>query len=258
MDQKAFWDRQAEHFQGVMETGDKSRYMHSVIAFLAEMGCLFEDANILDIGCGTGKYAREFLKHDSRVTGIDLSGRMLEFARQNLETVGSNWSLVEGDWMAMDFKDEWIAAFDLVFASMAPAIRDRTGIERMCRASRRSCFIAKFAERRGVMKQTFREALELSPNDRFGEAISGRQIMAEIQILGFDPEIYHQDYSWERQWTVKKATDRIVSEILLSDPLQTEESLRPRVEQAAREMAGPDGMIHDKVAATALWLYWEV
>jgi SAM-dependent methyltransferase len=39
--------------------------------------------SLLDICCGTGQLALHFLEHGYRVTGIDLSAHMLEYARQN-------------------------------------------------------------------------------------------------------------------------------------------------------------------------------
>lgn len=39
--------------------------------------------NVLDVCCGTGQLALEFLKNDYRVTGIDLSPYMISYAREN-------------------------------------------------------------------------------------------------------------------------------------------------------------------------------
>ena len=41
------------------------------------------ERSLLDLGCGTGQLAREFLDHGFRVTGLDLSADMLEYAREN-------------------------------------------------------------------------------------------------------------------------------------------------------------------------------
>ena len=40
---------------------------------------------VLDLGCGTGHLARYFLERGCRVTGLDLSAAMLEYARENTE-----------------------------------------------------------------------------------------------------------------------------------------------------------------------------
>lgn len=39
--------------------------------------------SVLDLGCGTGQLAQHFLEHGFRVTGLDLSADMLEYAREN-------------------------------------------------------------------------------------------------------------------------------------------------------------------------------
>lgn len=39
--------------------------------------------NVLDVCCGTGQLALEFLKNNYQVTGIDLSPHMISYARDN-------------------------------------------------------------------------------------------------------------------------------------------------------------------------------
>jgi SAM-dependent methyltransferase len=41
------------------------------------------ERSLLDVCCGTGQLAHHFLEHGYRVTGIDLSPSMLDYARQN-------------------------------------------------------------------------------------------------------------------------------------------------------------------------------
>jgi SAM-dependent methyltransferase len=41
------------------------------------------EKSLLDVCCGTGQLAQHFLEHNYRVTGIDLSPSMLDYARQN-------------------------------------------------------------------------------------------------------------------------------------------------------------------------------
>jgi SAM-dependent methyltransferase len=42
-----------------------------------------ERRTLLDVCCGTGQLAQHFLEHGYRVTGLDLSEHMLDYARQN-------------------------------------------------------------------------------------------------------------------------------------------------------------------------------
>jgi len=54
-------------------------YVHSLLEKFAHTK-VYE---ILDIGCGTGKHAYEFAQRGIQVTGIDLSEKMIQIARQN-------------------------------------------------------------------------------------------------------------------------------------------------------------------------------
>jgi len=52
---------------------------------------------ILDLGCGTGGHALPLAKRGYLVTGIDLSGHMLERARQKAAEAGLNIQFYQGD-----------------------------------------------------------------------------------------------------------------------------------------------------------------
>lgn len=51
---------------------------------------------ILEVGCGTGEFIKEIARQVDKVVGIDVSSKLLNIARQNLEDI-SNISLIHGD-----------------------------------------------------------------------------------------------------------------------------------------------------------------
>jgi SAM-dependent methyltransferase len=59
---------------------------------------------VLDVGCGTGRVAFQLVWQDVSVTGVDLSGQMLERARERARKQKINIALLEGDirQMALD------------------------------------------------------------------------------------------------------------------------------------------------------------
>jgi malonyl-CoA O-methyltransferase len=81
-----------------------------ILAKLIKMAEKFikQDSQILDIGCGTGRFAHQFINNE--VTQFDLSLEMLEIAKN-----GSK-NLVQGDMHNLPFKDE---SYDVVVSSMA-------------------------------------------------------------------------------------------------------------------------------------------
>ena len=79
---------------------------------LVEAARIDPGLDVLDVGCGTGGFAREIARvAGARVTGCDRSGRFLEFARGAPGDV--NW--VEGDAERLPFE---AASFDRVLLSL--------------------------------------------------------------------------------------------------------------------------------------------
>jgi ubiquinone/menaquinone biosynthesis C-methylase UbiE len=74
------------------------------------------DLRILDIGCGTGKFAVRALTDlpNAQVWGLDLSGGMLQRARTRAQDFGGRLHLVQGDSERLPFADD---SFDAVTCS---------------------------------------------------------------------------------------------------------------------------------------------
>jgi len=70
---------------------------------------------ILDLGCGTGGHALPLAKRGYMVTGVDLSGHMLERARQKAAEVRPAVSFQQGDIRTLDLSQ----TFDAVIAMFA-------------------------------------------------------------------------------------------------------------------------------------------
>jgi ubiquinone/menaquinone biosynthesis C-methylase UbiE len=87
---------------------------------------------ILDIGCGSGRYAVEFgRRHADHVVGMDLAPNMIMAARKLAEEQGvsDNCNFIVGDFMQMEFKQQFnicvaIGVFDYI-------VRPRPFLEKM-------------------------------------------------------------------------------------------------------------------------------
>lgn len=90
---------------------------------------------VLDVGCGTGNAARPAARAGARVTGLDLTPRLLEIGRAKAAGEGLEIEWREGDAEALPFEDE---SFDRVlstFGHMFAPRHQRTADEmaRVCR-----------------------------------------------------------------------------------------------------------------------------
>jgi len=85
-----------------------------------------ETMKILDMGCGPGLYAEKFASHGHRVTGIDFSRTSIDYAVNAAGISGSGCEYRCGNYLDMDYVDE----FDLVlliyldFCALLPRERD--------------------------------------------------------------------------------------------------------------------------------------
>jgi ubiquinone/menaquinone biosynthesis C-methylase UbiE len=71
---------------------------------------------LLDMGCGTGRFTIPLAERVKSVSGLDLSAAMLATARKKLADRGLSADLREGDMAALPFPD---ASFDVVVSMLA-------------------------------------------------------------------------------------------------------------------------------------------
>jgi SAM-dependent methyltransferase len=107
------------------------------VDFLLELLDLSEGARVLDVGCGPGRHANALSQAGLAVTGIDVSGRLLEIAAERARITGVRTSFFEVDARQMPFEDEFDAVISIcqgAFGLMGEA--DALVMKRMAEAAR--------------------------------------------------------------------------------------------------------------------------
>ena len=127
---RARYDRIAPVYDW-MERLAERRYSH----WRRRVWSLVEGPRVLEVGVGTGKNI-PYHPPGLHITGIDLSQRMLERARQRAKRLGSPITLLQMDAQALDFPndtfDSGVATF--VFCSVPDPV---LGLREMARVVRR-------------------------------------------------------------------------------------------------------------------------
>lgn len=122
MDQKSYWDMQAEDFAGLYEKPSRLDYFLRPALYLRLEQTINEikqvpDATVLDVGCGPGRNSVDFIRAGGagRVTGVDLAPQMITLAKEHAADceVGNNCEFFEGDFLGRDFADR---TFDFAVA----------------------------------------------------------------------------------------------------------------------------------------------
>jgi ubiquinone/menaquinone biosynthesis C-methylase UbiE len=112
------WDRAADAYaEGQASGRDYYRYEFFGPAQVALCGDV-AGRRLLDVGCGAGYFAREMAARGARVTGVDLSPRMLEHARRAEAgaPLGIRYAEVDAESLDAAFAP---ASFDLVTSCLA-------------------------------------------------------------------------------------------------------------------------------------------
>jgi SAM-dependent methyltransferase len=104
------YDTLAEEYRARRES-DRKRDIRLIQPFIRLLRQQFDshEIRVLDLGCGNGLNLSMFAEEGFRVTGIDISPRMLEVARETCPLA----ELIQGDFLEHSFPD---ACFNGVFA----------------------------------------------------------------------------------------------------------------------------------------------
>ncbi len=114
MEQKNLFTSVAKHFGNAAETYDLQTGIQKQAAqrlAVKLQGICDPGGKVLEIGCGTGMLTAELgrIFPESRITAVDIAGRMLEQARKSL-SVHSNIEFVEADARELEAVDEFSLA----------------------------------------------------------------------------------------------------------------------------------------------------
>lgn len=249
--QQKFWDSRADEFNSKISESKTLKETEEVINYLQKKGAIESDGSILDIGCGPGKYALEFAKKVEKVTGTDISSKMLTFAEKNAHSKGiDNIEFIQTSWPEADLSAlGWIKNFDLVFASFCPGIDSAEALEKIVKASHKHCFISGFVTREDRIMDRLKR--------RFGIKVNswGRQIYYSFNLLwnwGYYPEITYQDRYWHRTYDIEQFADTFLTRLNIKHYFDRSDIISYLKEFSV------DGKIEEQTTSKVARLYWQV
>jgi|SRR5665648_7470 len=253
---QSFWDGRAEEFNIKKQKNGGDKRLNNVLELFASKGMLKEDGNVLDVGCGPGKYSVEFAKQTKSVIGTDISPKMIEFARENAQAEGlNNASFDTLDWEMADLKAlGWEKKFDLVFASMTPAINSKNTLEKMVNASKGFCFVSTFVDRKDSVRDCLSSLIDWQTTNRdFSKTIyCGFNI---LWLMGFHPEITYLDTEWENAYSLEKAVSMYTSHFEMTQSLSKEQ--KADISDYLGKIS-ENGQVKEKIDAKIAWMYWKI
>jgi len=164
---------------------------------------------ILDVGCGPGTFTLPFSDHAESVVALDGSAEMCSCLEKRIQQEDrTNIRVVPQLWQDVDLRKEgWEGRFDLVFASLTPAISDSEAVDKLNRASRLHCCLIS------SVFDSFSKAREdlwrILLNEKGRKQGSRLQLIFNLLFsMGCCPVIQYLDSDWVREETVEQAVER--------------------------------------------------
>jgi len=146
--QAARWNQRSDHFGKEREGKDRQKKVDTILKLLKKARFSPKGAKVLDIGCGPGTLSIPLAKAGAKVTSMDIASGMLDRLKETVKVEKLDITTMEGSWYTADIdKLKFRKKFDLVIASMTPAVRDLETFDRMMACSKKYCYYSNFIKR---------------------------------------------------------------------------------------------------------------
>ncbi|WP_187389307.1 SAM-dependent methyltransferase [Acetobacterium wieringae] len=242
-----FWDFRAEEYNLSSSTEDAQLNRKDKVQALIDKGIITSETTVLDIGCGPGQFAVELAKKVKKVVGLDFSENMVRFARENAAAAGlQNTEFINSDWDGFQCQE----SFDLVIASMSPAICKPDHLYKMIGSSRGFCYLSSFVERHSCLKETLYTLTDQHYIRQFNKL---NYIFNILWTKGIFPELTYETGLHKRVFPLEKAKGIYSRELaVLDNPDQL-----ARVHQYLEKVA-ENGVVTEALQQRKGELIWEI
>ena len=241
------WDARADTFNGPI--AGRNDPTVSFIYDVANPGR--DSAEILDIGCGTGRLSLAFVKDAKRILGYDLSPIMIGMANNRPEVKNNpNVEFKAADWDVLDTAD--IGRFNVTIANMTPAICSKSTFEKMLSVSDGWCFLSGHISRGeglwGELNRLVGKELPVESNKLLF-------VMDMLWERGLDPVIRYQTGKHKRTMPTEYA-EKTFLEAASKMPDNSPEKEK-RIKEIISDLTENGNVVMDSSPTSAM-LYWHM
>ncbi len=255
--EQTYWEKTASFIHTASQSSSLQEKATTTLNFLTEKEILFPGASILDIGCGSGLHALAFAQKSTDVVGVDIAANAIAYARkQALYRPETKLHFLQADWNTIDLDEKgWRNKFDLVFASLSPAIYDLRTLKKMIEASRGYCFYAYPVKKLTGLCDDLAKCLHTTQKEVLDPGESAYCLYNLTYLLGYYPEIQYEDLNWKIRISLDQAVDYYINKLKFPTPPSPLQ--KNRILAFLREHAD-DNIITEHHCSKIAWIYWRV
>lgn len=254
--QSGFWDNMAGRFAKNVPAGREERRLKSVIDLIETTGLDIAGAEVLDIGAGTGSLAIPLARKGATVTAVDFSAEMLKTLEKRADrenasiarTVLASWDEVDLD--AEGFRKK----FDLVIASMTPAVRSPDAFDLMLEAAKGVCYYSGWVNRE--WDPAFYDLYRLLFDEEFREGLHNFSLpFMDLYLKGYRPAVRINREVWRNEETIDDMVDTVSG--FFSATKDVDEEMKSRMKEYFLARTENGRYVSETVATTAM-MVWDM
>jgi len=247
----SFWEKMADRYPGPFEEKTLSETQR-LISMVKGKGITFKNGSILDIGCGTGIYALPLAREAARITGIDSSEAMVARMERDIEQFNlPNVQTMVMSWKDVDIRETGFEkAFDVVWASMTPAVQSENDFAKMEQCSKNWCVYIGWGRKR---KDPLMEAAFASHGLTFGPPPGVSHAFNLLSNAGKKPSLDYVETRWNWSGTFEEAVDDVAGYIMMQPASVDRDKLRKIIAPYEQH-----GTVYHKTEVEEGLLTWQV
>lgn len=246
-----WWDSMAGDFSKFEIPTAKSSMTMRIIE---REGMLSDNCTALDVGCGSGRFSIALAMRGARVSGVDISPKMINFARVAAEGLSGLDFYLE-DWHLLDLGiKRWEKGFDLVFANMTPAVTSAGSFLKLSEASKNWCLFVKPSRRTNSVLDAL--------NEIAGAARDTKELDETIAYAfdllwqeGYCPKVDYEPEVWQSKKPLEEAVYQYTKRIEAHHELS--EGKKLAIREYLTQIA-VDGFVEETTNTTIVAMYWQV
>lgn len=254
---KENWDGWAHDWEKELREDEKRRKrsqkrVEATARYLIKRGVLGPDCDVIDIGCGPGRFVAEFAKTAKHAAGLDISDQMTEYGLAYCKEMGlDNVSFFAKDFKEMDVEKEGMTEkYDLVFSSITPAIGCRGGYEKAMKMSKKWFFNANFISTSDTLQESLSEMMGIHPV-RSRDGTGFYCMLNELILKGYYPELEYYRENDVVEYNVESAFLEYSKWFFRNGIMEKDEK---RMKDALASLSDRDGKIRSEKEWVYVWL----